>query len=112
MLLFRLIPLVIGLLMAPPQGPTVDDLIAKYVEATGGAAKWTALQSLTVSSRSPFFSFDSAWRRPDRFRFDARSDESPETDFRAFDGTSGWRLNSMEGSTNPRTMSAQEIAEL
>ena len=91
---------------------TVDDIVAKHVAAIGGTEKWAALQSLMVSSRSPYFSFDSAWKRPNRFRFDAWSDAVTDTDTRAFDGTTGWRLNSLEGATSPRTMAAQEIAEL
>ena len=110
---FTLIPLAIGVLLSAAAGSqSVEDVVAQYLEATGGSAKWAALQSLTVASRSPFFSFDSAWKLPNRFRFDAWSDQSAETDARAFDGTSGWRLNSMEGSSKPRTMSAQEIAGL
>lgn len=91
---------------------TADDVAAKYAAATGGADKWAALQSLTLNSRSEFFSFDSVWKKPGKIRIDVWSDASVDTDTRAFDGTSGWRLNSMEGSTKPRSMAAQEIAEL
>jgi peroxiredoxin len=97
---------------APAAAQTADDVAAKYVAATGGAEKWAALQSLTVSSRAEFFSFDSIWKQPGKCRIDVWSDAGTDTDVRAFDGTSGWRINSMEGSTKPRTMSAQEVGEL
>lgn len=97
---------------SPAEAQTADDVAAKYVAATGGADKWAALQSLIVSSRSEFFSFDSVWKKPGKIRIDVWSDASVDTDTRAFDGTSGWRLNSMEGSTKPRSMAAQEVADL
>jgi len=100
------------LLTADASAQTVDDIIGQYVAATGGAANWAALQSLTVSSRSPYYSFDAFWKKPNRIRVDAWSDASPETDSRWFDGTAGWRLTSIEGLTTPRKMSAAEISEL
>jgi thiol-disulfide isomerase/thioredoxin len=100
------------LFAAPARSQTADEIADRYVAATGGAQKWAALQSLTISSRSPYFSSDAWWKRPDRIRIDAWSDMADHTDARAFDGTSGWRLNSLEGSARPRGMSAAEIAEL
>jgi peroxiredoxin len=99
-------------LVSPAAAQPVDDVAAKYVAATGGAVKWAELQSLQVSSRSDFFSFNMVWKKPGKVRIDAWSDVSSDTDSRAFDGGAGWRVNSMEGSTKPRSMAAQEIAEL
>jgi len=104
--------LLFGSLSVSVTEQTVDDVVSKYVAATGGAEKWAALQSLEVSSRAPFFSFDSAWKKPGFMRHDAWSDAAADTDTRSFDGTAGWRLNSLEGSSKPRTMSAQEVSEL
>jgi thiol-disulfide isomerase/thioredoxin len=91
---------------------SADEVAAKYIAATGGAERWAKLEAMVTRSRSEFFSFDSVWKKPGRLRVDVWSDASVETDVRAFDGLSGWRLNSMEGSTKPRSMSAQEVAEL
>jgi thiol-disulfide isomerase/thioredoxin len=108
--------LILGILLslaAVPRSPqTADDVVAKYIAATGGAEKWAGVHALAVSSRSPFFSFDAIWKKPDRLRIDVWSDASDDTDVRAFDGTTGWRLNSQEGATAPRTMSAGEILEM
>ena len=96
----------------PAPAQTAEDIAAKYVAATGGAEKWAALHSLSVMSRSEFFSFDSVWKKPGKIRIDVWSDAIADTDARAFDGTSGWRLNTMEGSTKPRSMAAKEIEDL
>ena len=86
---------------------TAEEIAAKYAAATGGMEKWSGLQSLTINSRSEFFSFDAVWKAPGKIRIDVWSDASVETDTRAFDGTSGWRLNSMEGATKSRSMAAR-----
>lgn len=93
-------------------GQTVDEIVAKYVDATGGAGRWAAMHSMTVSSRSAYFSFDSLWKKPNMVRVDVWSDASVDTDTRSSSGTTGWRLNSAEGSPKPRTLSAAETAEL
>lgn len=91
---------------------TVEQIVAKHVAATGGDAQWAKVDTLTVRSRSEMFSFDALWKAPNKIRLDVWSDATPDTDTRAFDGTSGWRLNSAEGSLTPRSMSDQEIALL
>src|SRR5215211_4007439 len=100
------------LLASSAAAQTADEVVAKFVAATGGAEKWAAVQSLVVRSRSPYFSSDAAWKKPDKFRIDYWSDAADHTDTRSFDGTSGWRLNSLEGSSTPRGMSATESADL
>ncbi|OFW06601.1 MAG: hypothetical protein A3H96_13125 [Acidobacteria bacterium RIFCSPLOWO2_02_FULL_67_36] len=78
----------------------------------GGADKWAAVRALAVSSRSPYFSSDAVWKKPNLVRIDSWSDAVDQTDTRSYDGTSGWRLFSAEGSLKPRSMSAQEVSEL
>ena len=91
---------------------TADELAARFVAATGGAGAWEAVQTLEVRSRSEYYSFDLAVKKPNRIRLDAWSDGHAGNDTRAFDGTSGWRINTNEGTSKPRSMSAAEIDEL
>jgi peroxiredoxin len=94
------------------QTPTVDDIVKRYLEATGGAAKWSALESYSVSSRSEIVSNDLVWKKPNRIRVDVWSDQTNDTESRAFDGAAGWVLSSIEGSLTPRRMSATEVRDL
>ena len=95
--------------VAPVRAQSVDELAAKWVAATGGADAWASVQSVHIRSRSEYYSFDLFAKKPNRIRIDAWSGHSSETDVRAFDGTSGWRINSQEGSAKPRSMSATEV---
>src|SRR5688572_1221034 len=91
---------------------TADELAARFVAATGGAGAWGAVQTLEVRSRSEYYSFDLAVKQPNRIRLDARSNGYDGNDTRAFDGAAGWRINTNEGTSKPRSMSAAEIDEL
>jgi peroxiredoxin/outer membrane lipoprotein-sorting protein len=93
---------------------TADDIINKYLAATGGE-KWKSLETLGVTSRSQAFSFNLYWRKPNRVRKDVLVDSpsGQSSDIRAFDGKTGWRLSpELEGSEKPRLMSEQEVLEL
>src|SRR3989304_1964486 len=80
--------------------------------AWGGPYKGGAVRALAVTSRSPYFSSDAVWKKPNLVRIDSWSDAVDQTDTRSYDGTSGWRLFSAEGSLKPRSMSAQDVSEL
>ena len=97
---------------AARQAPTVDDIVNRYLAITGGEAKWMALESYSVRSRSDFVSNDLVWKKPNRIRIDIWSDQTPDTESRAFDGSAGWVLSSIEGSVTPRRMSANEVRDL
>ncbi len=104
----------LGIFIAPGQAQTVDEIVDKYVAATGGVEKWKSLESLAVVSRSAAWSFDLYWKKPNRIRKEvAVSFTEPQgLDIRSFDGTTGWRLSPMEGSDKARLMSGAEILEL
>lgn len=92
---------------------TLDEIIARHVAATGGIEKWRSLESLTVISRSDQWSFNLYWKKPNQIRIDVLLGQSSHSrDVRAFDGETGWRINPMEGSEEPRSMSDKEIAGL
>jgi len=102
------------LIGASAQAQTADDIINKYLAATGGE-KWKSLETLAVTSRSQAFSYDLYWKKPNRVRKDVliESPSGPSSDIRAFDGKTGWRLSpELEGSEKPRLMSEHEVLEL
>ncbi len=81
----------LGIFIAPGQAQTVDEIVDKYVAATGGVEKWKSLESLAVVSRSAAWSFDLYWKKPNRIRKEvAVSFTEPQgLDIRSFDGTTG-----------------------
>jgi peroxiredoxin len=92
---------------------TVDEVIAKHVAALGGIEKWRGLESLSTVSRSEHFSSNQYWKKTNRIRIEVLLEgPTPGRDVRVFDGTKGWRINPMEGSTDPRLMSDKEVAGL
>jgi peroxiredoxin len=99
--------------LTPARAQTVDEIITKHIAAIGGIERLKSLESFAIISRSEHWSFNLYWKRPDRVRVEVLL--GPPTqgrDVRAFDGTTGWRVNPMEGSEDPRRMSASETAEL
>jgi outer membrane lipoprotein-sorting protein len=103
----------LGIFIAPGQAQTADEIVNKYVAATGGVEKWKSLESFAVVSRSEGWSFDLYWKKPNRIRIEvAIQSPAPGLDIRSFDGTTGWRLSPMEGSETARFMSGAEILDL
>jgi peroxiredoxin len=103
----------LGIFIGLGQAQTVDEIVNKYVAATGGVEKWKSLESFAVVSRSEGWSFDLYWKKPNRIRIEvAIQSPAPGLDIRSFDGTTGWRLSPMEGSETARFMSGAEILDL
>jgi hypothetical protein len=77
---------------AKNEAGSVDDVVARYVTAHGGAERWKAVRSLEVSGTYTSFSeahpFNLKRKRPGRYRFETRTMRSPVTV--AHDGTSAW----------------------
>jgi hypothetical protein len=102
----------LGIFIGPGQAQTVDEVVNKYVAATGGVEKWKSLESFAVVSRSKSFSFDLYWKKPNRIRIEGPVEYVPGLDIRSFDGTTGWLINPGEGSEAARLMSGREIQDL
>ena len=74
----RLRALVLALLLAPAaSAQTVDEVVAKYTAARGGAERWKAVQSLEMTgiftSYSQSHPFTMRWKRPGLYRFESTS---------------------------------------
>lgn len=111
--IFVLALVLLFVFIAPVSAQTVDEIVTKYVAATGGAEKWKSLQSFAVVSRSEAFSYDLYWKKPNRIRIEvAIQYPGPGLDILSFDGTTGWRMNPAEGSEAARLMSGPEILDL
>ncbi len=96
---------------------TVDELIAKHVEARGGSEKLKAIRSLRFTGKlevsgdfSAEFAIIRQIRRPNRVRTDATLQGI--TMVRAWDGREGWAISPLYGRKDPERLSGDESKEL
>lgn len=96
---------------------TVDELIARHVEARGGATRMKAIQSVRLTGKlhvsgdfSGEFALVRQIRRPDRARVDATIQGM--TVVRAWDGHEGWAISPLYGRKDPERVSRDESKEL
>jgi len=97
---------------------TVDQIVARHLEALGGAKNLAALQSLKVTGKVVFggddFSitadFATLRRRPDRIRTEATLQGLTAID--AYDGKESWSVNPFQGRRDPYRTTADEARGL
>lgn len=91
---------------------TVDDVVRRYVEARGGAAKLRAVESLRFSGTMELPEVSAAFvlelKRPQRMRTEFVV--QGQTGVRAFDGQQAWERLPLPGD-EPRPMAPEEAAE-
>lgn len=117
--LLRLLP-VLALVVAPAPAtfaaaavapPSLDDVIARHVEAKGGAERLAALTTLEAHGTYTAFSepgpFTLRRARPAAVRFDYRMLGEAVID--AFDGDSGWSHNPLAGADWPLPLTPAEV---
>jgi len=109
---FLLIALVGFTALQAQQAPTVDGILAKYFENTGGVAKWKALTSLKmegIMSMGPMeFPGTIIQKAPNKQRIVV--DIQGQTLIQAYDGVTAWWINPFMGSTDAQPM-PDEMAE-
>src|SRR3954469_5641782 len=95
---------------------TVDELVAKNIEAKGGAAALHNLQSLRVTGKLLVqqgqieFGYLETKKRPDEVRTEASLQGM--TQIQAYDGTDAWRVSPFFGRKDPERMSADDTKAL
>ncbi|HYY14065.1 MAG TPA: hypothetical protein VE758_06490 [Chthoniobacterales bacterium] len=98
------------------RAPTVDELVAKNIQAKGGADKLHALQSLRLTGKALIRQGQVELRyvelkaRPNKIRTEATLQGM--TAVNAFDGKEGWRISPFQGRKDPEKMSADDVKEL
>ena len=96
--------------------PTVDELVAKNVEAKGGAAALQSLQSvrfsgkLLVNEGQVEFGYVQTKKRPGAVRTDATLQGM--TVVQAYDGKEGWKISPFQGRKDPEKLSADDLKSL
>ena len=100
----------------PATAPTLDELVAKNIEAKGGAEAVHALQSLRrtgtllVNEGKIRLAYNQIKKRPLEVRTEATLQGM--TAVQAFDGKDGWQISPFQGRKDPERMSADDIKAL
>ena len=97
--------------------PTVDELVAKNIEAKGGAQALHALQSLRLTGKLLVnfgnqieLAYNETRKRPNQIRTEATLQGM--TAVSAYDGKEGWRISPFQGRKDPEKMSADDTKSL
>jgi hypothetical protein len=120
----RLIALfVIGVALISPaaetqdqEAPTLDELVAKNIEAKGGADALRAMQSVRYNGKvianegQLEFAYAQTKKRPGEVRSEATLQGM--TAVQAYDGKEGWRISPFQGRKDPEKMSADDAKSL
>jgi hypothetical protein len=97
--------------------PTVDELVAKNIEAKGGATALRDLQSLRLTGKllvqvgaQVELAYLQIKKRGDEVRTEASLQGM--TQIQAYDGKEGWRISPFFGRRDPERMSADDVKAL
>ena len=97
--------------------PTVDELVAKNIEAKGGATALNNLQTLRATGKLlvPYqgqieLAYLQTKKRPDEVRTEASLQGM--TQIEAYDGKEGWKVFPFFGRKDPERMSADDVKAL
>jgi hypothetical protein len=99
----------------PAAAPTVDELIARNIEARGGRERLRSVQTIRMSGRLSPGAPDVAspilleQKRPDRIRMEITFQGM--TAVQTYDGKRGWQIAPFRGQTVPVSMSPEETEQ-
>jgi hypothetical protein len=98
------------------KAPTLDELVAKNIEAKGGADALHALQSIRMTGKLLVqqgqiqFGYVTTKKRPGAVRTEASLQGM--TSVQAYDGKEGWKISPFQGRKDPEKMSADDVKSL
>ena len=94
--------------------PSPREIADAYIENTGGVEAWKALTATkmegNVGMQGMEFPMTVTAAAERRFRMDMDIQGSPMT--QAYDGTTGWMLFPMQGITEPKRMTDEEVKDM
>jgi len=96
--------------------PTVEDLVAKNIDAKGGATALNNLQTLRATGKLLVqqgqieYGYAQIKKRPDEVRNEASLQGM--TQIQAYDGKEGWKVSPFFGRKDPERMSADDVKAL
>jgi len=98
----------------PAAAQTVDEIIAKSIEARGGEAKLRAVKSIRETGKAEFgpgmvVPFTEIKKRPDMVRQEFTAQGM--TGVQAYDGKEGWQIMPFQGKKDPEPMAADDVKQ-
>lgn len=114
-----LVVLATGIAATPARAQSIDDILARYVEAKGGLEQWRSIQTqrMTATGSTNGVELDMVilGKRPNLVRQDitiAIPGQGPLAVTNIYDGTTAWTINPMLGSSAPQQMPPVEAKNL
>jgi outer membrane lipoprotein-sorting protein len=104
-----------GLAMPAAHAQTLDEILAKNLQARGGKEKLTAVKTARATGRMTLgpgmeAPFSITWKRPGMVRIEFTIQGM--TGVQAFDGTSGWNHMPFMGKADPEKMSDEDMSHM
>lgn len=102
----------LALCAAPLTAQSVDSLIAKYIEASGGMARIQALQTLRRTGKfTGSGGFEAVVLQENRRPNSVREEFSIQgmTGINAYDGHNGWKIEPWQGKRDPEPLGEEEM---
>jgi hypothetical protein len=112
----RWLVIALTLALAPPASPpsAVDEILARYAAARGGAERWEKLQAIELQGTFTYFSEEAPFtllrKRPNHYRFESKM--LGKTTVLAYDGTKAWRIYPLYGIEAPAPVTEPDLALL
>ncbi len=103
----------VSLATASHAAPTADEIVAKNVEAKGGAKKWDAIKTIkitgTMNMGAMEFPFEMIQKRPNKLymTFELQGMQGKQV----FDGEKGWMVMPFMGKTEPEPMADDQLKD-
>src|SRR5262245_54895193 len=103
------------LAQTPAPAPTVDEIVAKHVQALGGAAKLKSIQTKVITAKAsggggPEFPILIVQKRPDKVRLEVSFQGL--TQVLAYDGQVGWSINPFQGKKDAERMGEDQLKNI
>ncbi len=102
----------LALCATPLSAQSVDSLIAKYVQASGGMSRMQALQSLRRSGKfTGSGGFEAVVVQENKRPNSVRQEFSIQgmTGINAYDGKNGWKIEPWQGKRDPEALGEEEM---
>jgi len=105
--------LTVGLTAVSHAAPTVDEIVAKNIEAKGGVEKWDAIKTIkitgTMNMGAMEFPFEMIQKRPNKLymTFEVQGMQGKQV----FDGDKGWMVMPFMGKTEPEPMADDQLKD-
>ncbi|HFC29660.1 MAG TPA: hypothetical protein ENJ44_01315 [Oceanospirillales bacterium] len=105
--------LTVSLVTVSQAAPTADEIVAKNVEAKGGAAKWDAIKTIKIKGKMNMgqmvFPFEMIQKRPNKLfmTFEVQGMQGKQV----FDGEKGWMVMPFMGKTDPEPMADDQLKD-